>query len=75
MKKLFFLFILLFCLSQLTYAQHKKWHYLFDGKSVKELRGYKMADFPFDAWKVEDVALVAQTGVPNVDFSPRKFPF
>jgi len=67
MKKLTFLFISLFCLSQITYAQQShKWHYLFDGKSINELRGYKMDTFP-DAWKVEDGALVAQTDVPNVD--------
>jgi hypothetical protein len=39
-----------------------------NGKSVSKLRGYKMDSFPFDAWKVEDGALVAQTGVPNVYF-------
>ena len=27
-----------------------------------------MDAFPFSAWKIEDGALVAQTGVPNVDF-------
>jgi hypothetical protein len=26
-----------------------------------------MATFPADAWKVEDGALVTQTGVPNID--------
>jgi hypothetical protein len=67
MKKLTLLFIAFFCLFQITYAQKaKKWHYLFDGKSINELRGYKMDTFP-DAWKVEDGALVAQTDVPNVD--------
>jgi hypothetical protein len=69
MKKLFFLTALLLCLSKITFAQDDhKWHYLFDGKSVSELRGYKMDSFPFDAWKIENGALVAQTGVPNVDF-------
>jgi hypothetical protein len=69
MKKVLFLSVVLFCLSQITYAQHNhKWHTLFAGKSVKELRGYKMDTFPSDAWKIEDGALVAQTGVPNVDF-------
>ncbi|AKD53884.1 3-keto-disaccharide hydrolase [Spirosoma radiotolerans] len=49
-------------------AQSKnKWEYLFDGKSTDKLRGYKMTSFPTDAWKVEDGALVAQTGVPNID--------
>jgi len=69
MKKLSFLFVLLCCLSKVILAQpDHKWHYLFDGKSVKELRGYMMDSFPFGAWKIEDGALVAQTGVPNVDF-------
>jgi hypothetical protein len=69
MKKLLFLFALVFCICKITYAQQDhKWHYLFAGKSVSELRGYKMDAFPFEAWKVEDGALVAQTGVPNVDF-------
>jgi hypothetical protein len=69
MKKLPFLFVLLCCLSKVTLAQSDhKWHYLFDGKSVRELRGYQMDTFPFEAWKIEDGALVAQTGVANVDF-------
>ena len=55
-------------LPALAQAQTKnQWTYLFDGKSVEKLRGYKMASFPTDAWKVEEGALVAQTGVPNVD--------
>jgi len=55
-------------LPALAQAQAKnQWTYLFDGKSVEKLRGYKMAFFPTDAWKVEEGALVAQTGVPNVD--------
>jgi hypothetical protein len=69
MKKLYFLSALLFCLVKITYGQaDHKWHTLFDGKSVDKLRGYKMDAFPFGAWKIEDGALVAQTGVPNVDF-------
>lgn len=68
MKKLIFLSILLFCSGQMIYAQQSdKWHSLFAGNSVKQLRGYKMDTFPDQAWKVEDGALVAQTGVPNVD--------
>lgn len=55
-------------LSTVAQAQQKnQWTYLFDGKSVEPLRGYKMTSFPTDAWKVEDGALVAQTGVPNID--------
>lgn len=68
MKKLSVLLLLLFCLVNVTYSQKvNKWHYLFNGKTVKKLRGYKMGDFPFDAWKIEHGALVTQIGVPNVD--------
>ncbi len=67
MKKIFILSLFLFCLGNSNYAQQKgKWQYLFDGKSINELRGYKMDTFP-NAWKVENGALVAQTDVPNVD--------
>ncbi|WP_295719129.1 DUF1080 domain-containing protein [Mucilaginibacter sp.] len=69
MKKAFFLLMLLSGTMEMSYAQQtNQWHYLFNGKSVTELRGYKMESFPFEAWKIEDGALVAQTGVPNVDF-------
>src|ERR1700760_1101613 len=69
MKKPSFLFLLLFGIARIACAQNDQtWHYLFDGKSVKELRGYQMTEFPFNAWKIEDGSLVAQTGVPNVDF-------
>src|SRR5471030_2542217 len=67
MKKSLTLCLFIFCLVKLTHAQQSnKWYYLFDWKSVNELRGYKMDTFP-DAWKVEDGALVAQPDVPNVD--------
>ncbi len=67
MKKALILFLSLLCLVTIIYAQQSDgWHYLFDGKSINELRGYKMDSFP-NAWKVENGALVAQTDVPNVD--------
>jgi hypothetical protein len=67
MKKTLILCLSLLCLGTITYAQQSnRWHYLFDGKSINELRGYKMDAFP-NAWKIEDGALVAQTDVPNVD--------
>ncbi|TWI99442.1 uncharacterized protein DUF1080 [Mucilaginibacter frigoritolerans] len=66
MKKLLILFLLQIGVANTMHAQDKHWHYLFDGKSINELRGYQMDTFP-DAWKVEDGALVAQTNVPNVD--------
>src|ERR1700749_3020538 len=67
MKKTFIVCLSLFCLGTIIYAQQSDGcHYLFDGKSINELRGYKMDSFP-NAWKVEDGALVAQADVPNVD--------
>jgi hypothetical protein len=60
--------LLLAMMSTGASAQKKdQWTYLFNGKSTAALRGYKMNSFPADAWKVEDGALVAQTGVPNID--------
>ena len=71
MKKIFILPAALVCLAALSFAPPPgKWFYLFDGKSVKELRGYKMDTFPA-AWKVEEGALVAQPDVPNVDLVTR----
>jgi hypothetical protein len=68
MKKLSVILFLLVCLVDVAYSQKtNKWHYLFKGKSVKDLRGYKIVEFPFDAWKIEHGALVTQTDVPNVD--------
>jgi len=63
----------LISLSTISYAQKRnQWTILFDGKSVQPLRGYKMETFPDEAWKIEDGALVAQPGVPNVDFVTRE---
>jgi hypothetical protein len=71
MKKLIFIPAILICFTAMAVAwQVGKWEYIFDGKSVSKLRGYKMDTFP-DAWKVEDGALVAQTNVPNVDLVTR----
>jgi hypothetical protein len=68
MKKILLIFIVFSCFGTAIYAQQlNEWHYLFNGSSVKELRGYKMNAFPTEAWKVEDGALVAQSDVPNVD--------
>jgi hypothetical protein len=65
-KKILVLFALL-SISISLYAQNDhKWHYLFDGRSINELRGYKADTFP-DAWKIVDGALEARTDVPNVD--------
>jgi Domain of Unknown Function (DUF1080) len=59
-------FLVCFFLTVTCMAQ-EKWIVLFDGHSTDRLRGYGMAGFPDRAWKVEDNALVAQTGVPNID--------
>jgi 3-keto-disaccharide hydrolase len=53
----------LFLTSQ---GQGNGWTVLFDGSSIDKFRGYNMQTFPA-SWKVEDGALVTQTGVPNVD--------
>lgn len=64
-KTLLSLFLLTSSIS--LFAQnHQQWQYLFNGKSINQLRGYKMDTFP-GAWKIEQSALVAQPDVPNVD--------
>jgi hypothetical protein len=66
-KYIFSLLILLVFVSKDTWSQSGKWIVLFDGTSTGKLRGYGMSDFPDSAWKVEDGALVAQTGTSNID--------
>lgn len=64
----FCLAVLLLCLHTLGYGQQKNaWINLFNGQSTESLRGYQMNSFPAQSWIVEDSALVAQTGVPNID--------
>lgn len=64
---------LTFLLSTVSHAQKaSQWTDLFDGVSVGPLRGYKMEAFPDQAWKIEEGALAAQTGVANVDFVTRE---
>jgi len=38
----------------LSCTQDSGWIYLFDGKDVKGLRGYKMEEFPLDSWLIKD---------------------
>ncbi len=59
------------CRSAMAQTDHH-WHYLFNGQGVNQLRGYKMDSFPTGAWKIEDGALAAQAGVPNVDLVSRE---
>lgn len=74
--KPFFIFLLIVagasCNTILHAQQPVQWTYLFDGKTTDSLRGYKMTGFPDKAWIVEDGALVAQTGVPNIDLVTRQ---
>lgn len=69
MKKIAFSLIVFFAFLMTTARAQKnaQWVALFDGKSTSQLRGYMMDTFPTQAWKIEDGALVAQTGVPNID--------
>ena len=48
-------------------TQSKNWIILFDGKSVKGLRGYKMKSFPWDDWKIEDGTLKTLVHGKGVD--------
>ncbi|RYY28629.1 MAG: DUF1080 domain-containing protein, partial [Sphingobacteriaceae bacterium] len=60
--------LFLFTLSIKASAQSaNKWVWLFNGRSVVNLRGYKMTAFPNTAWKVQNGALVAQPDAANVD--------
>lgn len=69
MKITSFIIAVLTISSTFSFSQSKKkWTVLFDGKSVEALKGYKMVKFPESAWIIEDGALVAITGVPNIDF-------
>jgi hypothetical protein len=72
--KIFFLFCISFLLliSDVANAQTGNWETLFNGGSTSKLRGYNMDSFPGTAWKVENGALVAQTGVPNIDLVTKK---
>jgi hypothetical protein len=66
-SRLYFMTLLTLLSISANAQKAEKWTYLFDGKSAAPLRGYMMDSFPTQAWKIEDGALVAQTGVPNID--------
>ncbi|MCW3117687.1 MAG: hypothetical protein JWM28_1769, partial [Chitinophagaceae bacterium] len=66
-KKFLFCLVSLVFLTLVCKAQKSKWTILFNGGSTGKFRGYNMKTFPDQAWKVEDGALVTQTGVPNID--------
>ncbi len=64
----FLLLILIVAFGNNGNAQNTHgWTPLFNGTSTAQLRGYMLDSFPEQAWKVEDGALAAQTGVPNID--------
>ncbi len=65
-KNILYCMVSLLLLTTVCKAQKSEWTILFDGGSTDKLRGYKTQTFPA-SWKVEDGALVTQTGVPNVD--------
>ena len=48
-------------------TQSKSWIILFDGTSVKGLRGYKMKGFPWDDWKIENGTLKTLVHGKGVD--------
>ena len=48
-------------------TQSKNWIVLFDGKSVKGLRGYKMKSFPWGDWKIENGTLKTLVHGKGVD--------
>ena len=64
MKIIFFYINLLFLLSC---NQDSNWIYLFDGKNVKGLRGYKMENFPSDFWLIKNGTLKTIPGMHGVD--------
>jgi hypothetical protein len=63
---------ILLLMTNVANAQTGKWETLFNGGSIDKLRGYNMDSFPVNAWHVENGALVAQTGVPNIDLVTKK---
>jgi hypothetical protein len=65
--KILFSILCILVLATTGHAQKSKWIVLFNGTSTENFKGYGMPGFPGDAWKVEDGALVTQTGVPNMD--------
>lgn len=59
MKKLS---LILFTFLIADYASEGGWTFLFDGKEVKGLRGYKMDDFP-DSWEIVDGTIKTKPGM------------
>ena len=64
MKRIILFTFLLFFASC---ANHSDWTILFDGSTVKGLRGYKMESFPFESWAIKDGDLKTIPGKHGVD--------
>ena len=64
MKRVILLAFVLFCASC---AKHSDWTILFDGSTVKGLRGYKMESFPSESWAIKDGDLKTIPGKHGVD--------
>lgn len=65
-RNVFYGLVSLLLFSSVCHAQTGEWKVLFNGGSTDLFRGYKTQTIP-ESWKVEDGALVTQTGMPNVD--------
>ena len=64
MKRSFVLSVILFFASC---GNSPDWIILFDGATVKGLRGYKMDSFPWDSWMIKDGNLKTIPGKHGVD--------
>ena len=64
MKRVILLAFVLFCASC---TKHSDWTILFDGSTVKGLRGYKMESFPSESWAIKDGDLKTIPGKHGVD--------
>lgn len=53
--------------SACTTSSAGEWEVLFDGKSVKGLRGYMKKDFPWDGWKIQNGSLTTRTDGKRID--------
>ena len=65
MKKIISLFLILLFIS--CSNTQSEWMMLFDGSSVKGLRGYKMDTFPWESWAISDGSLKTVPGKNGVD--------
>ena len=64
-RKIFTITLFIFLLG--CGPEKKEWITLFDGQKVKGLRGYKMDDFPWKHWKIENGTLKTISHDKGVD--------